>query len=152
MTKHLSTPQLGQLCRVDDSGKTSVFEITSAEFNIYNQDKIQWLTLFVVARPSNEAQSGDLPEPELELNLVLSEEEVADLRPDQVLRVRSYDEEFFNLASMYYWTHAPFEGNLRIESISTEMLVGTVHGESDDEPVMLRAAFILNSARRRSFS
>lgn len=148
----MGAPELGRLYRADDNDVVHAFEITCAEYNIYSQDDILWLTLFVKAQPGRAPTNDDEPEPELELNLVLSKDPSECIRPGQVLRIPSYDEELYNLASMYYWAHSPFDGELHIQAVEDGRLIGVVKGESADDPVVLRAQFLMNPARHRSFS
>ena len=145
-------PVLGRLYRLDDEDVVRDFGITSSAYNIYEKEGHHWLSLVVKAESDNGADEEDELEPWLEMNLPFDETPGALLRVGAVLKVESYHEELFNLTSMYYWTHSPFDGQILIESVNEGSFSARVTGESDHEPVDLRAIFKLNSDLRRSFS
>ncbi len=148
----LPAPALGRLHRKDDYDVVHVFKITSAEYGIYEEEGLHWLTLLVHAVIKLKPDDGENPEPKLELNLHFRENPESYLREGGVLKAPSYHEELANLTSMYYWSHSPFDGEIRIESFKEGVLIACVTGEADDELVILRAEFQRNPDLQRSFS
>ncbi len=143
---------LGELRRTDDEDVDHLYAITRAEYNIYEQDGLHWLTLRAEADQKIEPDDGENPEPFLEANLFFREDPRHLLRPGTVLEIPSYDEDLYNLASMYYWTHRSFDGEVTIEAVAEGELTARVSGEADDDPVVLRAAFKQNPELERSFT
>ena len=144
-------PALGRLYVFDDDNIVHVYKITCAEFNVYTAEALHWLTLYVAADLKIEPNDNMNPEPFLEVNLYFQDSPEALLEAGVVLKVTSYHEEHFNLASMYYWTHSPFDGGVHVEAFEEDVLTARVEGESDNDPVVLRAKFQRNPERKRSF-
>ncbi len=145
-------PALGRLHVVDDDDVVHVYAVTCAEYNIYQDEGLHWLTLLVAADQKITPEDEENPEPFLELNLHFDESPESDIRPGKLLTVPSYHEELSNLTNMYYFTHRPFDGEVLVEAVTEAGLTARVSGESDDDPVVLRADFLRNPELRRSFS
>jgi hypothetical protein len=144
---------VGQLCLMDDDDVVHVYGVELAEYNVYEEDGHHWLTLYA-RTDSKIAPDDEDPSPFVELNLPFPQDPGPLLRAGEILKVTSYDEELFNLASMYYWTHRAFDGTAVIEAaeeVGSRRLKLLVKGEADDDPVAFRAEFEWNPDRRRSF-
>ena len=115
------------------------------------RDGYHWLTLYAASDKKLEPLEDMNAKPHLELNLYFEKDPEVLLKSGVVLQVASYHEELYNLASMYYWEHSYFDGSVHVEHFDGDVVTATVKGESDDDPVVLRANFIRNPNRRRSF-
>ena len=143
--------RIGQLRVIDYVDVHHVYAVSRAEYNVYEQDGLYWLTFVVAATTQLEPDDQEDLEPYLEANLFFTESPMSDLRPGSVLQVHSYDEELYNLALLYYWSYRPFDGEITIEAVADGALTARVSGKSYDDPVALRAVFQLNPELKRSF-
>ena len=127
-------PALGKLyCEVEDDDRAvvEVYDVTLAEYNVYEEEGRHWLTLHVQARQEIEPIDGGHPEPWLEVNLPFDADPRPSLTAGRVLAVKAYDEELHNLTGLYYLTHDYFDGEVLVEEVVSGHLTARLTGESD---------------------
>jgi hypothetical protein len=144
-------PPLGHLHVVDDEDAVQVYEVSVADFNAYESDGHYWLTIYMRAR-ALALPDGEDPEPWLEINRRFSSDPHPLLTEHQVFKVEPYDDELGNLTNLYYWTHVAFDGEVLVERADAQSLVLRVAGDTDADPIVLRAVFSWNPMRHRSVS
>lgn len=145
-------PGLQRLRRTYDDSVLHVHEITEAVYGISRDGGGRWLT-FHVRCGRKLAPAGDDDPVWLEINLRIDDTQEPRLAAGTTLVAPSCDPATGdNLTSMYSGSHLPFEeARIHIESAADAELTARITGEWDDDPVVLRARFVQDGARNRSF-
>lgn len=150
----LQDPQLGFLYVEDDDDVLHTYRITDADYNVYERDNLQWLTVYCRANEKVAPLDSLNPQPWIELNVPLEPSQRSCLREGVRINGTAYDDSFGgNLTNMHYFSHGGFEdAEITIRDVTEAALTLKITGEADSSRVALCAAFRSNPRRERSIT